>query len=142
MRSGNGWRKLLVIYMEKEIDNSNKQKLLFVYNADSGIINTVKDYFHKIVKLSTYQCNLCSLTFNNLGMINTWKEFINDLELDVEFLHKDEFENKYHLKNVQFPAGFLRKGSDIKPLISDNEINKCKTLDDLMALVSNKINEI
>ena len=78
----------------QETDSPQTPKIIFVYNADSGIINTVKDYFHKIVKPSTYQCNLCSLTFDNLGMKKGWKTFVDDLEPEIEFLHKDEFFKK------------------------------------------------
>jgi hypothetical protein len=90
--------------------SENEKKLIFVYNADSGIINTVTDYFHKIVKPSTYQCNLCALTFNNFGMISIWKDFVNDLSVDVDFLHKDEFEKQYNFEKVELPAGFIKKG--------------------------------
>jgi hypothetical protein len=123
-------------------EGPNKPKLIFVYNADSGIINTVTDYFHKIVKPSTYQCNLCALTFNNLGMKSVWKEFVNGLKVDVEFLHKDEFAKEYDFKDAEFPSGFLKAGNDLKLYITAEEINKCKTLDDLMDLVTEKVNQI
>jgi hypothetical protein len=118
------------------------QKLIFVYNADSGLINTVEDYFHKIVKPSTYQCNLCALTFGNLGMKKDWKNYIDELKVDVEFLHKDEFDKEYGLKEVKFPAGFLKSNTDIKLFITANEINELKTLDELMEFVSKKLSEI
>jgi len=43
-------------------------KLIFVYNADSGLLNAMKDWAHKIVSPETYPCSLCALTYNNLGM--------------------------------------------------------------------------
>ena len=51
--------------------------LLFVYNADSGKLNALKDAIHKVVKPSTYPCSLCTVTYGNLGMKRTWKTFIS-----------------------------------------------------------------
>ncbi|NJM95354.1 MAG: GTPase, partial [Acaryochloridaceae cyanobacterium CSU_5_19] len=37
-------------------------RLIFVYNANSGGINTALDIAHKLLSPSTYRCNLCRLT--------------------------------------------------------------------------------
>ncbi len=116
-------------------------KLIFVYNADSGIISTVSDYFHKIVKPDTYQCNLCALTFGNLGMKTQWKDFIEALEISVKFLHKDEFKKLYLLEKAEFPSAYIFKDSELCPLISSAEMNLLKTLDELIDLVNKKLKE-
>lgn len=121
---------------------NQKPSIIFVYNADSGLINTVKDYFHKIVKPSTYQCNLCALTFDNLGMKKEWKVFIDELDVEVEFLHKDEFFKNYDLKNIKFPSGFIKRGSNLKLFMDHNEINRCKALGELIELVKSKLDNI
>ena len=77
---------MLMQTSDKTISKDEKT-IVFVYNADSGIINSVKDYFQKIVNPSTYSCNLCALTFNNTGMKKEWKGFIEDVDAKVEFLH-------------------------------------------------------
>ena len=120
--------------------NLSETKLIFVYNADSGLISTVEDYFHKIVKPSTYHCNLWTLTYGNLGMNRDWKDFVDELEVDVEFLHKDEFDKDYGLKDVKLPSGFLKSDGDIKLFMSADEINKLKTLDELIDFVTKKLN--
>ena len=61
------------------------QKLIFVYNADSGFLNTLGDFAHKIVRPSTYPCNLCAVTFGNLGMKMEWKKFVNSLDVNLTF---------------------------------------------------------
>jgi hypothetical protein len=121
------------------MSTSSEQSIIFVYNADSGIINTVKDYWHKIIKPSTYECNLCALTFNNLGMKNEWRTFVDDLGIPVEFIHRDEWMKMYPKENVEFPVAFLKRGDKLKLFINHEEINKCKTLDELMELVKNKM---
>jgi hypothetical protein len=62
--------------------------------------------------------------------------------IDVEFLHKDEFFENYDLKNIKFPSGFMKRGSNLKLFMDHNEINRCKTLDELIELVKSKLNKI
>jgi hypothetical protein len=38
-------------------------KLLFVYNADSGLFNSIAEAAHKIVSPQTYRCDLCRITY-------------------------------------------------------------------------------
>jgi hypothetical protein len=37
-------------------------ELIFVYNADSGILNLLKDAVHKLLKAETYPCSPCAPT--------------------------------------------------------------------------------
>jgi hypothetical protein len=112
-------------------------KLIFVYNADSGFLNALGDFAHKIVRPSTYACNLCAVTFGNLGMKMEWKQFVNNLDLDVEFLHKDEFREKYK-KDGEFPSVYI-KNTDFKVFISQTEMNAIKNQHELMDLVKDKL---
>ena len=132
--------------MEKQsndlFSNTQKPSILFVYNADSGIFNTLTDYTHKMVKPSTYGCNLCAVTYGNFGMKSTWKDFVSKLELPVDFLHKDEYMESYKYENVKFPVAFVKRGLELSIFITSEEINGCKTLKNLMDLVSNKLKRI
>ena len=118
---------------------ASKTTIIFVYNADSGPINGLKDYFHKIIKPDTYRCNLCAVTFGNFGMENSWRKFINSLKNDVKFLHRDEFRKQFNLKDISFPAAFIKKDEEINLLISRDEIISVKTVPELINLVKNKI---
>jgi len=51
---------------------ASKTTIIFVYNADSGPINGLKDYFYKIIKPETYECNLCAVTFGNFLVKSIW----------------------------------------------------------------------
>ena len=117
-------------------------KLLFVYNAKSGIFSTFEDYLHKVIKPASYQCKLCGLTYGNLGMKTDWKLFLDELEIPVEFLHKDEFKSRYPEKEVQFPSAYLVSESNLIPFISKEEMDSLKTLDDLIELVKDKIHQM
>ncbi|ADI73652.1 conserved hypothetical protein [Methanohalobium evestigatum Z-7303] len=119
------------------------QKIIFVYNAESGMLNTLSDYFHKMTSPSTYPCNLCAITFGSFGMKNEWKEFINNLDVPVEFLHKDEFLDIYGISDASFPCAYKIKDENSPVLfITSKEINSCKTLDDLKKLVMEKVEKL
>ncbi|MHA1913109.1 MAG: hypothetical protein ACW986_11265 [Promethearchaeota archaeon] len=117
----------------------NDKKLVFVYNADGGVVNIVKDFWHKLLRPSTYECNLCAQTFSTFGMKKDWKKFINKLDIDSEFLHKDEFEEKYKISEAKFPSAYLKNGTSVNLLITQEEMNKVTSLDEMEALVLAKI---
>jgi len=118
---------------------SDERKLVFIYNADSGLLNAVKDYFHKKRSPETYECNLCMQTFGGISMKKDWKSYINNLDIPTEFLHKDEFEKKYDVKDAKYPSTYLRNGSSMKVFISVDEMNNVKSLDEMKDLVTKKL---
>ncbi len=108
-------------------------KLIFVYNADSGLMNTLMDIGHKAISPQTYECNLCGLTFGLLSEHKQWKKFREESNVDMEFLHRDEFEQKYNQK-FEYPI-VLKQDNDLSVTISKTELDKIKTLDQLIAQV-------
>lgn len=115
--------------------------LLFVYNADSGVFSELKDYVHKAVSPSTYDCPLCALTFGSTGMKKRWKYFLNDLDVKVEFLHRDEMAKKYPAVSVRLPAVFIQSGHSLNLLINAGEIGLCRDLEELMDLLTYKLKQ-
>ena len=108
-------------------------KLIFVYNADSGLVNTLMDIGHKAISPQTYECNLCGLTFGMFKEHKKWKEFREQSDTEMEFLHRDEFEQKYQQK-FDYPL-VLKQNGDLQIVISQAELNQIKTLDELVAKV-------
>jgi len=43
-------------------------RLIFVYNAESGTMNSAIDFAHKMLSPETYECNLCRITYGNFAM--------------------------------------------------------------------------
>ena len=84
------------------------EKLIFAYNAESGILNSVKDLLHKNFSPETYACRLCALTYDNFGMIREWKDFTRSLNIPTEFLHRDELKSQYGLENILLPVAFVQ----------------------------------
>jgi hypothetical protein len=110
---------------------SGKSKLIFVYNADSGVFNLLTDIAHKIFSPQTYSCNLCAITHSNIGMKKEWKEYLASLDNPLEFLHADEFKVKYQFKRVELPAIFKEENDSLILLIDATAINQCKSIEDL-----------
>ena len=80
-------------------------------------------------------------------MKEEWKMFIENLGIPAEFCHRDEFlqmlkTHPHNVKEIHFPAIFLEKNDQISLFIPDVEINKCKTLKDLMDLITQKITSL
>ena len=112
-------------------------KILFVYNADSGLLNAMMDWGPE-----TYRCRLCALTYDTLGMRRGWREFVKGPDREVEFLHRDELEARYGIKDVALPAAFLVVNGQPQPWIEADEMNACDSLDELQALVTGKLQAV
>ncbi|MBN2964000.1 hypothetical protein JWV37_04325 [Sulfurospirillum sp. T05] len=115
--------------------------IVFVYNANSGLFNTLGDIAHKVFSPSTYACNLCGVTHTPLGMRKEWKEYLESLHVEKEFLHADELEATYGIKDLALPAILFKEEQGVKPWISAEELNACKDLESMKALVSGKLKE-
>jgi hypothetical protein len=116
-----------------------KPTIVFVYNADSGLFNTLTDIAHKIFSPDTYACNLCAITFGNFSIRTEWKEFLDTLDAELQFLHRDELQEKYGIIDVALPAVFTKTNGTLVPWISEDEINGCHTVDDLKRLISTRL---
>ncbi|MBD3196961.1 MAG: hypothetical protein GF317_18050 [Candidatus Lokiarchaeota archaeon] len=119
-----------------------KKCLVFIFNADSGAISSVKDFFHKMVKPSTYECNLCAVTFGNFGMKKDWAQYISSLEdeVNIEFLHRDEFEEYYpSVTNAEYPSAYIEKPDGLELFISQEEMNNVESVKELKKLVSKRL---
>lgn len=126
--------------MEKTGDGEDV--LVFVYNADSGVFSELKDYVHKAVSPSTYDCPLCALTYGKTGMKREWKKFLKELGVRVEFVHRDEMAKKYPAVAVRLPAIFKKSGQSLNMVLNAAEIGSCRDLGDLMDLLTYKVKHV
>ena len=116
-----------------------KPTLVFVYNADSGLFNTVTDIAHKILSPQTYSCNLCAITHSYFSVKQQWTDFLEEQDVNCEFLHRDEFIQKYQIKDENLPAIFLKLQDNLSPWLTAQEINDCKDLNALKQLMLEKL---
>jgi hypothetical protein len=113
----------------------SERRLLFVYGNDSGAVNGVIHYLHKIVSPSTYDCRLCGLTYGPLGQRAAWAQAVSALGASSEFLHRDEAIARYGRDQPPFPAVFAIEPHGLTQLITKHEIESCRDLDALIALL-------
>ncbi|PTA69707.1 hypothetical protein [Deinococcus arcticus] len=113
----------------------SRPHLVFVYNADGGVLSGLKDLWHKTVSPHTYDCQLCAVTYGPLGMRREWRTFVQGLGAEVTFLHRDELRARHGLTGVPLPAAFVEQGGGLRPWLGAEDLRAAHTLDDLMALV-------
>jgi hypothetical protein len=109
-------------------------KLIFVYNADSGMLNTVKDISHKLFSPQTYDCFLCSLTHDTFKENSEWKAFRSGSAIEMVFLHRDEFEERYNRK-MEYPI-ILKETDSLETVISKETLASYSSLGDLIQAVN------
>lgn len=114
------------------------QKLVFVYNADSGMANAFLDSLHKLFNPQTYQCNLCALTHNVFNESEVWKHFREHTDIEMQFLHRDEFRAQFENVNFELPFIFSYENGTINQVVEAKTIDSLKTVEDLIALVQEK----
>ncbi len=106
--------------------------LLFVYNAKSGKLNALFDVGHKLFSPSTYQCNLCALTFDAFSENKQWKKFRESSNINMEFYHIDEFEKAFPNETFEYPLIIRSYDNGLDILLNKDELNAIKTLGALM----------
>jgi hypothetical protein len=117
-------------------------KLIFVYNANSGTLNSLFDSAHKIVSPKTYDCNLCDLTFGVFAEKEAWKNFREASAIEMIFLHKDEFLKQYRSKwlpKYNFPSILSAENDKLEIFITPEELNEIDTVEDLIEEIQHKI---
>ncbi len=107
-------------------------KLLFVYNAKSGKINTLFDVGHKLINPSTYACKLCELTHGVFKEKEIWKRFREESLIDMEFYHSDEFESKYPELNFTYPIILKEENKVLTPLVDRDQLNNTQDVEELI----------
>ena len=108
--------------------------LIFVNDARSGVISFLIDYFHKVISPSTYECSLCSVTYNNFGQVSVWKQFIQSLNIPIYFQYSDHLFEIGLDKKTKLPI----VDTDLYVVASPEETNQCKTIGALIALIRKK----
>lgn len=120
----------------------NKLKLIFVYNADSGLSNAIKDCLHKLFSPETYPCKLCELTYGAFSERKKWKKFRKASKAEMVFLHADEFNSQYRSKflpKYEFPIVLIQDAQDLVIFIDKTAMDQCENVDAFMSLVEQRL---
>ncbi len=115
------------------------KRLVFVYNADSGLLNTVRDIWVRVARPADYDCALCLLTYGARGMDQRWRRFTRSLGLPVTFLHRDEFRELFAtspLRDVELPAAVVEDRGALVQVVPAGRMRAAADLDRLMDAVT------
>lgn len=119
---------------------SEPKKIVFVYNADSGVFNLLSDIGHKLFTDTPGVCSLCDLTHDPLSMKNEWKQFIESLPHETAFEYKDKFHKDHpELSSVTLPAVFLLENNALKQIVTSEEIGTASDLKALETILSDAL---
>jgi hypothetical protein len=119
-----------------------QQRIIFVYNANSGKGKAILDSLHKMISPSTYDCNLCALTHGSFGPKKEWNNFLSRIDASLEFYHKDEYEKQLGSKfstAYQLPFILCAYGYDEELLCSAKTINSFTTVSELIMLLESQL---
>jgi hypothetical protein len=111
------------------------KRLLFVYNADSEAVPNINDHMRRTTYPSKETCNLLAMTFSPVGIKKEWKRFLSSLPVPARFMARDDFTSEFPAIATTFPVAFLQDGDGLYGFITTEEINRCRELEDLIALI-------
>lgn len=109
--------------------------LLFVYNADTGLFNTMADIGHKIFSPQTYSCDLCQLTHGYFTERAGWAAFVEQLGMESRFLHRDEFHQEFPNRPDVLPAIFIQRGNELNLCIDSVKLHQYDGMDELISAI-------
>ncbi len=121
------------------------ERLVFVYNAHSGLANALLDSAHKMLSPKTYDCGLCVITHGVLGENRKWKDFRKSWGVPMEFLHSDEFSRKYPDHGTgqnKWPMVFVSLGGRLCNFLDREEIAQMQGQEDLILAIRQKYQAI
>lgn len=112
----------------------SRATLIFIYNADAGLMHAAVDTLHKWLSPGTYQCQLCRLGYHGFGMRQTLREYLRGLDLELMFLHRDDYRQTID-HDLALPAIMLKTGAHGELLLDAEQINRCADLEHLLEVL-------
>jgi len=112
-------------------------RLVFVYNAQSGLLNAARDGLHKLLSPATYPCSLCALTYGAVSMKRRWGRYVASLPYPVAFHYRDTAAARgWWGQEAPLPVLLHIAGASVEVLLGAEAIDACAELDTLMAAVT------
>lgn len=112
-------------------------RLIFIYNADGGLVQMVLDSLHKTLSPATYPCSLCAITYGSLMMHPKWRKWLKALPMSAVFQHKDDTPHKH----IPLPAVLRERGGEIEVLIDAPTLDGLGSLDALIAEMEARLSQ-
>jgi hypothetical protein len=118
----------------------DSKTILFVYNLDSGVLQSLHDYSgSKSAASHAGACPLTKITHSPLGIKKEWKRFLKDLKIPSRSLDRDEFIGEFGQRQITFPVVLLNEGAALSLILSTEEIGLFNDLSDLISIIEKRI---
>lgn len=118
-------------------------RLVFVYNADAGVVAGLLDLVHKTVSPATYPCSLCGVTYGPLGMKPVWRAWLEALPTASVFFHRPDFRAAFPSAAAwPLPLVALDGGSGLRLLLSADDLTRLPTVDGLIEAIERRLQPV
>jgi hypothetical protein len=114
-------------------------KLIFVYNANAGIVAGIMDSIHKTVSPATYPCSLCAITYGAVRMDVRWKAWLRAQPFESIFYHRPDFRAVYPDVHVDLPVILVERDGNLETLVAAGDFKRAATVDTLIALIETRL---
>lgn len=121
--------------------DASQMKLLFVYNAEAGLVQGFLDSVHKVVSPQTYECDLCAITYGITSMKPAWRDWLKALEVPAQFYHRADFLAAWPGVDVALPVILGERDGKVETLVSAVEFKSVADVDQLIALLEGKLSK-
>ena len=128
-----------VILDKQSISAAQGKTIIMIYNANGGIYPGLLDIIHKELFSRSYPCNLCLQAFGSFGPKPKWTQFLDSLPYKKEAYHKENFKKRFLPQKLRLPVILLQNDTKTELLLSASEINNCRTLDQLINKIREKL---
>lgn len=101
------------------------ERLIFIYNANSGLSSAVLDSAKKLFRLEA--CGLCTITHGLLKEKQAWKNCQAGFNLPIDYFHKDDYpDNLREVVKDKLPCIVAQISPKPLILLNDEQINSCR----------------
>ena len=106
-------------------DKQQIQRLILVYDADTGRLNALVDSARKVLRVGG--CALCSITHGLAGETSEWKSCRDELGVPVETRHRDEvFGPLKTMVEGSLPCVVAETGEGPRVLMTRDVLERCR----------------
>ena len=114
--------------------------LIFVYNANAGLVAGLMDSVHKTLSPATYPCSLCAATYGALSMRPEWRRWLKAQRWQAVFHHRPDFRAAYPaFADTPLPAIFRRDAGAVALLIPAEEMDALTEIPALIAAIEARL---
>ena len=109
-------------------------RLIFVYNANAGLMAGILDSVHKTVSPETYPCSLCAISYGAFAVKPRWREWLKTLPMPMHFYHRPDFHLAFpSAHSMALPLVALDRDGHLELLLDAEQLDALEDLEGLIA---------